>query len=583
MCRKVPARYASAYTSGKLWIPSELVQNFINEFINSWLAGLPALSKMVKVAGDSIETEIDERIRRALALGDVEQIEAAYDVLWYELPSRYSTEILKATERFGTDVYLRRPRLMHITLLAHHQRDYRGDNPDLGRILQMFRTQGRRYASRLAEFDNPSDLLTAGTIAVIAARLEGAFRRADQLGMWLDDRLGAMPSSAHVPWAPDHAGAKPGWLSTQRGLTATLSGDYDYASRLYTRGFSEAGPAPRGHFAGANSAANLAMVFALRGHFDLARQWIERMAALGPLPDWIEHLTALGAKIAGALIAVEEGDAELARERLDRIGPATQHVELWPFILHVRGTYHACFGDPYEGLAELEAARLAHGTSSVEAGATQHLLLRTEAKLLLRTHNAARVLHLARTDPDQFPAHLTAWAHIYSGHPHQAIRVSARALHRASEPLALADAIELHLTIAVAHLRNGHTDRAIQSFEAATRMRSTPMHVRPFLLAPPDDIATLARLTDTPNPLEAIKTARPNPLHTIALVDLTPRELAVLHTLDQGITAVAAAQKLGVSPATVRSQTASIYRKLGVSRRNAALARAYELGLFGKN
>lgn len=536
---------------------------------------------MVKVVSDFSEAEIGERIRHALATGHVEQIEDAYDLLWYELPSRFAPEILAATERFGTDIYLRRPRLMHLTLLAHHQRDYLGEDPDLGRILQMFRTHGRRYATRLTEFDHPSDLLTAGTIAVIAARLDGTFRRADQLGLWLDDRLSATSTAAHLPWSREHVAAKPGWLSTQRGLTATLSGDYDYASRLYTRGFSESGPAPQSHFAGANSAANLALIFALRGHVDLARRWIDRMEHLGPLPDWIEHLTALGAKIAAALIAIEEGDAELARRLLDRVGPATQHVELWPFILYVRGTYHACFGDPYEGLAELHAARLAHGTTNVEEGATPRLLLRTEAKLLLRTHNAARVLHIARIEPDQFPAHLTAWAHIYSGHPNRAIRVSARALHQASNALPLGDTIELHLTIAVAHLRNGDTERAVHSFLAATHLRSTPGHVRPFLLAPPDDIDTLARLAGVANPLQSIASHnRPNPLHPITLVDLTPREKAVLDTLDQGFTAVAAAQKLGVSPATVRSQTASIYRKLGVSRRNAALARAHELGLL---
>lgn len=572
------------YTSGSLWSDCEVVQNFINHFIKSGPAAAGRISKIVKMVSDFSEAEIDERILHALATGDPEQIEDAYDLLWYELPSRFGSEILKATARFGTDIYLRRPRLMHLTLLAHHQSDYRGDNPDLGRILQMFRAQGRRYASRLAEFDNPADLLTAGTIAVIAARLEGSFRRADQLGMWVDDRLSVMPSRALLPWAPNHAGAKPGWLSTQRGLTATLSGDYDYASRLYTRGYAEAGPAPRGHFAGANSAANLAMIFALRGHFDLARYWIERMHNIGPLPDWIEHLTALGAKIAAALIAIEEGDSERALEHLDRIGQATQHVELWPFILYVRGMYSACFGDPYEGLAELEAARLAHGTSVTDVGVTQQLLVRTEARLLLRTHHAARVLHLARMEPDEFPAHLTAWAHIYSGRPHQAIRAASRALNRPAEPLPLGDAVELHLTIAVAHRRNGHTDRATQSFEAATRLRSTPTHVRPFLLGPPDDIAALARMSDIPNPLEMVKTpAIPNRLQTIDLVNLTPRELAVLKTLDQGLTAIAAAQRFGVSPATIRSQTASIYRKLGVSRRNAALARAYELGLLGKN
>ncbi|MCK2028072.1 LuxR C-terminal-related transcriptional regulator [Microbacterium sp. SSW1-47] len=266
------------------------------------------------------------------------------------------------------------------------------------------------------------------------------------------------------------------------------------------------------------------------------------------------------------------------------MGPATQHVELWPFILYVRGTYHACYGDPYEGLAELEGARLTHGASTIDAGAARQLLLRTEAKLLLRTPNAARVLHLARVAPEDVPPHLVAWAYVYSGHPHDALRVAARALRQHSERVPLSDIIELHLAAGVAHLRNGNNARATQSFKTATRLRSNPAHIRPFLLAPPEDIATLAQLCGEPNPLDSVHgKTRLNKVHSITLVDLTPRELAVLHTLEQGITAVAAAKTFGVSPATVRSQTASIYRKLGVSNRKAALSRAHDLGLLERN
>ena len=474
---------------------------------------------------------------------------------------------------------------MHLTLLAHHKQDYVGEDPPLGRILQMFSTHGRRYATRLNEFTDPLDLQSAGTIAVIAARLDGAYRRAEQLGSWVDSKMAAQASAALLPWSAQHVSAKPGWLSTQRGLTETLSGDLDYAVRLYTRGFSEAGRAPLGHFAGANAAANLALIAAMRGHFDLARLWIERMEGLGPLPDWIEHLTALGAKISAALIAVEEGDPALAKHHLDRIGPVTQHVELWPFILHVRATYEACYGDPYKGLAELEAARLTHGTLSVtDHGTTHDLLVRTEAKLVLRTHNAARVLYLAQENAEDFPQQFAAWAHLYAGHPHRAIRAANRALNQKSRRLPLSDVIELHIVLAVSQLRNGHTDRAIEEFLAALAVRTSAAHVKPFLLAPRDEIAYLAELSHAPDPLQSLpRELRPNSLYPITIVELTPREHAVLRSLDHGETAVEAAQKFGVTPATVRSQVSSIYRKLGVSGRAAALARASDLGLLTEN
>lgn len=525
----------------------------------------------------------DEHIREALIAGDVDQVEEAYDVLWYELPSRFASEILDATKALDPSVFLRRPRLMHLTLLAHHQQDYLGENPDLGKILQMFSIQGRRYANILPEFTNPSDLLTAGTIALIAARLDGAYRRADQLGTWLDEQLSALGTRNLLPWSTQHVRAKPGWLSTQRGLTATLGGDLDYAVRLYTRGFSEAGSAPRGHFAGANSAANLALVAASRGHLDIARSWIEKMESIGPLPLWIEHLTALGAKIAAALVAAAEGDAELSRQHLDRAGPATQNVELWPFIVHARAIYHATYGDPYEGLRELEAARLTHGAlSPIDQGVTRELLLRAEALLLLRTHNAGRVLNLARREPDHFPPQFTAWAHLYAGDTHRAIRAAARALQRPTARPPLNDAIELHLAMAVGHMRNGDAERAAASFRAALGLRSTPAQIRPFLSAAREDISALAELAGVPDPLTSTPRhfVTPASPHAETFVNLTRRESAVLHALDRGETAVAAARRFGVSPATVRSQVRSVYRKLGVSGREAALARAHELGLL---
>lgn len=525
----------------------------------------------------------DESIRETLSSGKIDQIEETFDVLWYELPSRFANEILDATNALDPSVFLRRPRLMHLTLLAHHQLDYVDRDPDLGKILQTFNIQGRHYSNVLNEFTNPSELLSAGTTALIAARLDGAYRRADQLGTWLDDRLSTVGTRNMLPWSTHHVRTKPGWLSTQRGLTATLSGDLDYAIRLYTRGFTEAGTAPWGHFAGANAAANLALIAACRGHLDIARVWIERMEGVGPLPHWIEHLTVLGAKIAAALVAASEGDAELAQRHLDRVGPATQHVELWPFIIHARAIYHAAYGDPYDGLRELEAARLTHGALSPEHGVIRDLLLRAEALLLLGTHNAGRVLNLARRDPEHFPPQYTAWAHLYAGDSHKAIKTAARALHRSAERPALTTAIELHLAMAVGHMRNSDTEQAASSFRAALGMRSTPAQVRPFLSATRKDVTALATLAGVSDPLASTRLGRGNAAttpHAGMFVNLTPREGAVLHALDQGETAVAAARRFGVSPATVRSQVRSIYRKLGVGGRQAALARADELGLL---
>ena len=61
---------------------------------------------------------------------------------------------------------------------------------------------------------------------------------------------------------------------------------------------------------------------------------------------------------------------------------------------------------------------------------------------------------------------------------------------------------------------------------------------------------------------------------------LTGRELAVLRLLADGRTAMAIAHELGVSPRTVHTHLAHIYRKLGVCDRMRAVLVARELGVL---
>jgi len=67
-----------------------------------------------------------------------------------------------------------------------------------------------------------------------------------------------------------------------------------------------------------------------------------------------------------------------------------------------------------------------------------------------------------------------------------------------------------------------------------------------------------------------------------ALVQLgiSPRELAVLTELAAGRSNKEIAQRLEVSPNTVKTHVAQVYRKLGAARRTDAINRARELGIL---
>lgn len=61
--------------------------------------------------------------------------------------------------------------------------------------------------------------------------------------------------------------------------------------------------------------------------------------------------------------------------------------------------------------------------------------------------------------------------------------------------------------------------------------------------------------------------------------DLTPREREVLEFLAQGLTNTAIAEKLVLSPKTIRNQVSNIFAKLRVASRSEAIVKAREAGL----
>ena len=66
----------------------------------------------------------------------------------------------------------------------------------------------------------------------------------------------------------------------------------------------------------------------------------------------------------------------------------------------------------------------------------------------------------------------------------------------------------------------------------------------------------------------------------IASLGVTQREQEVLSLLAAGKSNKEIAQKLGVSPNTIKTQVASLYQKLEVQRRTQAVQRARELALI---
>ena len=65
------------------------------------------------------------------------------------------------------------------------------------------------------------------------------------------------------------------------------------------------------------------------------------------------------------------------------------------------------------------------------------------------------------------------------------------------------------------------------------------------------------------------------------LADLTRRERDVLGALCRGLSDAGIADQLGISRHTVRNHVATLYEKIGVNRRSAAVVWANERGFTG--
>lgn len=70
------------------------------------------------------------------------------------------------------------------------------------------------------------------------------------------------------------------------------------------------------------------------------------------------------------------------------------------------------------------------------------------------------------------------------------------------------------------------------------------------------------------------------PIQTVLPEPLTPREQEVLALIASGLTNREVAEKLVISPGTVKKHTGNLYRKLGVSNRTQAVARARQLHIL---
>lgn len=303
----------------------------------------------------------------------------------------------------------------------------------------------------------------------------------------------------------------------------------------------------------------------------------------------------LAARVALARVALEQYELKVAREHVAVVTahPASQADPVCRALAEgVVATLERASGQLRPALARLAAATT--GVAATDPWLARSLGLEA-AKLSLasgQTELARSVLEpMQQGDGDPEVAAVAAAVYVEQGSD-AAVRASLARVHDEQLPLPARVTSLLVEVVQESRHRPGRT-RAI--LDRSLRLAAPEELRRPFREAGPSVRRLLSadpRLLSE-NPWlkqfgEAVPTrdgnraARETHLPVPDVVEpLTARELDVLGHLQELLTTEEIALRMFVSVNTVRTHVRSILRKLGVSRRNAAVRKARQLGLVG--
>lgn len=331
-----------------------------------------------------------------------------------------------------------------------------------------------------------------------------------------------------------------------------------------------------------NAAMALAVNSAVAGEPARAERWLVKAdASPQPLGRNARFVRA-GRQIARALIAsdrLERGKAETAVHELDSDLPE----ELWVFGLYARAQFALLWGNRMAMIQQITKERSAHPSSPGVPSAADWLLPMAEADLYMslgRGNHAQAALDSASSLHAQ-AAVARARLALLSGHPEAALTSCAEA--RWDSSLTPREIRELTLIQAAAHAQAGRPAESTTLLEELLHEHRQGAPASVFALIPRSLLTMLVTGARGADDLLAAMTeadVRDVFPEQLDLIKLTARETVVLTELarDADVQDIAAA--LHVSIATVKSQRNSIYRKLGVSSREEAVALGREYGLI---
>lgn len=353
-----------------------------------------------------------------------------------------------------------------------------------------------------------------------------------------------------------------------------LAGDFAMAHEWFDQAFKTSGAhySPyRVHMLG-----SLALLEAWSGRLPLADALAEEALSLASGVRRFAHSAPADAYLAAALAAIERGDPRKAALNLHegRLRAAANHRTQLMWIAHLERI-----------LIDREDAsldtRLLMSPPPIVAVALQ-----ADEARALRLGRSASGMFRPTTSENWSPLAFEAVASELSNHrPDLAHARLDAAAGGASEttPRAVVEQLALRAWLASSE----HGPRAASNtMRLAMELAAQHGLVGVFVRAGPDVLRLVADLPGMPSRFRATVLERARALHhprttSAELVEqLTDRELEILAYLPSRMSNGELAERCYVSPNTIKTHMAHIYRKLAVSSRNSAVARAQDLGLL---
>jgi len=320
----------------------------------------------------------------------------------------------------------------------------------------------------------------------------------------------------------------------------------------------------------------------------LARELVGYSAAIAELPEtcWARPGVAIGVvesdltagRLAVALGAVRRLDRRLCDQALAAVGRLPYGAVRWTVLLYVRALRSAVWGDPAEALRELDRESAKHALVSVENHERLGAGLLRRARAVLLDRLGARIPSC--DEGDAFPRELCwvaqAGSRLWAGEFEQAVSVANEGLF--DSRTLLSDRFTLQAIKAAAQFSNSTLPQAerdqvafavvddsldagllfpLAVLPAATRIALVDSYRRQATNLSSEREGLLARLDS----IAQGRAAQPGPIH------LTRRERLLLPLLASDESVPEIAERLQVSPNTVRKQVVGLRKKFGASSR----------------